>query len=389
MGHDTLTIADVMLGTRWFRSAVAWQHPEFGISTGFGVDRVNRVIHGVAVVTKGEALGHDLLLDETFLDAVVEQGNRTKTGVKSRFDHPNASGTSMGSMLGRVKQLRRDGDVVRGDLHLLESASKTPDGDLAGYVMDLAEEDPQAFGASIVFSGDSLEQKDETGKAIPDVPKLARLKKLMAADVVDNPAANPGGMFSVEDSLAAKMTEFLDRYFASKQKENAMTQTKDQEAAELDKAELDSTRCFTSAALASSQPELWKEVHAEGFAAGIAEERGRILGIQSAMFSGQDALAKDMIAAGTTVDEAKGKFIDNEKLANKARLEQLKAAAPKSAGGGEDITVPEALSGLPDEQRWEKEYQRSSALQAEFPTVGAYQAFQAAEARGLVKILKK
>lgn len=379
MGHDTLTIADVMLGTRWFRSAVAWQP---AAAQGFGVDRMNRIIHGVAVVTKGEALGHDLWLDETFLDAVVEQGNKTKTGVKSRFDHPSASSTSMGTMLGRVKQLRRDGDVVRGDLHLLESATKTPDGDLAGYVMDLAEEDPEAFGASIVFTGDELEQKDEEGRVMPQ--RLARLKKLMAADVVDSPAANPGGMFSVEDSLAAKMTGFLDRYFASKQKETLMAKMEKDEP-----GNVELTGNFTGDSLAVSHPAVWQEVHGQGFAAGIDAERARILGIQGAMFSGQDGLAKDLIAAGAAVTDAKDKFIEHEKLSNKARFEQLKAAAPASAGGGEDINATEALAGLPDEERWKKEYERSPALREEFGTLGVYQAFKSAEARSLVKILKK
>jgi hypothetical protein len=369
-----LTLGDVALGTRWFRSAVAWQPVA---AQGFGVDRRNRIIHGIAVVTKGEALGHNLLLDETFLDAVVEQGNRTKTGVKSRFDHPNASGTSMGTMLGRVRQLRRDGDVVRGDLHLLEAASKTPEGDLAGYVMDLAEEDPQAFGASIVFTGDELAQKDADGTERPDVPKLARLKKLMAADVVDQPAANPGGMFSVDDSLAAKATEFLDRYFATK--ENA-AMTKE---AVIDKPDI--TEDVTAIAFEVAHPAVFQEI----FASGVAAERARILGIQDAAFAGQEALAKECIAGGSTVEDAKTKFIVAEKASNRSRLDQLKAAGPPSAGGAIDIPRTEDLSDLPQEERWKKEFATTPTLRDEFGSMGAYEAFKAAEAQGLVKILAK
>jgi len=374
----SLTLGDVALGTRWFRSAVAWQPIA---AQGFGVDRINRIIHGVAVVTKGEALGHNLLLDETFLDAVVEQGNRAKAGVKSRFDHPNASGTSMGSMLGRVKSLRRDGDVVRGDLHLLEAASKTPDGDLAGYVMDLAEEDPQAFGASIVFTGDELVQKDESGEPLKDALPLARLKKLMAADVVDQPAANPGGMFSVEESLAAKMTEFLDRYFSTKEHHMPPKET-----AVLDKPE---STDITVVTFEAAHPEIFKQIFSSGAAAGAQAERERILGIQEAAFSGQESLAKELIAANATIEEANTKFIAAEKTANKGRLDKLISAAPPSAGGATDIQRKEDLSALPPEERWTKEYETTPALREEFGSVGIYVAFKVADDKGLVKILKK
>jgi len=377
MKQDTLSIADVAFGTRWFRSAVAWQP---AAAQGFGVDREHRVIHGVAVVTKGEALGHQLWLDETFLDSVVEQGNLAKAGVKSRFDHPNASGTSMGTMLGRVKSLRRDGDVVRGDLHLLEAASKTPDGDLAGYVMDLAEEDPQAFGASIVFTGEELVQKDEQGEPLKDALPLARLKKLMAADVVDQPAANPGGMFSVEDSLAAKATQFLDRYFSTR--ENAMSK----ETAVLDKPE---STDITVVTFEAAHPEVFKQIFSSGAVAGAQAERERILGIQDAAFAGQETLARELIASQTSVDDAKTQFIAAEKTANKGRLDKLISASPPSAGGATDIPRKEDLSALPPEERWTKEYTGTPALREEFGSVGIYVAFKTAEDKGLVKILKK
>jgi len=148
-------------------------------------------------------------------------------GIKSRFTHPGLSGDGLGSFLGRAKNAVVDGDVVRADLHLATSAHDTPDGDLASYVMKLAAEDPEAFGTSIVFRHDSTAENQfyeenstvetwnepdgrERSRQVfksPDplnVDNLphARLKSLRAVDVVDEPAANPGGMFHRGQEIA-------------------------------------------------------------------------------------------------------------------------------------------------------------------------------------------
>ena len=182
------------------------------------VDRNTRTIHGVSVVTKGMAEGHNLILDDQFLDQVVKAGNEAKAGIKARFDHPNASNTSMGTAVGRFKKFRRDGDVVRGDLSLLKTASKSPNGDFPSYLMDLAEEDSQAFGTSIVFEDNPIQQLDDEGKPLKDAPMISRLQRLFAADVVDDPAANPNGFFSTprQKSFAQKLTSFLDRFLQSR-----------------------------------------------------------------------------------------------------------------------------------------------------------------------------
>ena len=188
-----------------------------------GVDRESRTIFGVAVATDGPALGHQMDIDRTFLEQLVTAGNQAKQGIKARFDHPNASSTSMGTAIGRFKQFRKTGAIVRADLHLLKSAELAPEGNYPEYIMELALEDPQSFGTSIVFSGkpEYILEADGTRKKGGDGKPLnprARLEKLYAADVVDEPAANPGGFFHAlsHDSLAAKITAFLDRYFAQK-----------------------------------------------------------------------------------------------------------------------------------------------------------------------------
>jgi len=96
-----------------------------------------------------------------------------------------------------------------------KTAHSTPDGDLAGYVANLAESDPEAFGASMVIYWDeeSREEKDENGN---DLPPFIRVKNLFSVDVVDDPAANNGlfGMpfFSESVKPSAEMTAFLDRF---------------------------------------------------------------------------------------------------------------------------------------------------------------------------------
>lgn len=171
------------------------------------VDRENRVIYGVSAAQAVEALGHGLMLDAKTLQQIVDLGNAAKNGVKSRYTHPGLSSDGMGKQLGRMKNFRVEGDKAVGDLHLYESASHTPSGDLAGHVMDLAEEDGAAFGLSIVAegtrvwtfaNGTEIAADDESGRPKDAMTLLPvfRVGALDAVDVVDEPAANRDGLFS-------------------------------------------------------------------------------------------------------------------------------------------------------------------------------------------------
>jgi hypothetical protein len=335
------------------------------------VDREAGVIHGFSVVTKGEALGHNFLIDEQFLDEIVSQGNRSKLGFKSRFDHPNASSTSMGTVLGRAKNFRKSDQSVRADLHLLDAARKAPDGDLAGYVMDLAEEDPQAFGASIVFHAEFVEQRDEHGEQKKDkegkpLMRIARLKKLMAVDVVDDPAANPSG-FLGQDSLAAKVTTFLDRYFETKIKPTITQEVRAMSIVQT----VDPTATIPSAEQLAAATE-----------AGRKAERERVMGIRKVCHELKaDAIADELIELGASIEKA----TETCKL---RRLTALQTEAPASAGGGQDHVTD--FSGLPEgEEKWKKEFAGSTALQEEFLNKeSVYLAFKTAEKNGQVKIYK-
>lgn len=361
---------------RWFRGGLSR-----GIELREGkpaVDREQGIIYGYSVITKGPALGHNMQVDDTTLDQVVSFGNKAKAGIKSRFDHPNASNTSMGTFLGRTKNFRKVGGQVLADLHLSESAKEAPQGDLHSYVLGLAEHDPAAFGASIVFSGkaepqlnaDGTEKRDEKGERLP---RLARIEQLLASDVVDEPAANPNGLFDRGDSLASKVTAFLNRWAAHDllpQLQALQATQKEDQAMSTETAP--ATVTFSQADLDAAK------------ALAEKNERARITGIFAAALPGQEAFAKELVELGATVDEATKAF----KI---RKLTELQQAAPPSAGGGSEAPAEQVdLSALPLDDRCKAEWERNEkGVRDEFASLGSYLAFSRAEANGQVKILKK
>lgn len=169
-----------------------------------GVDRKAGygVIRRFSVITRGEARGHGAWIDAAFAQSVADAINATPGGVKARFTHPGMSGDGLGKYLGRVRGASLEGDSVVADLFFAKSAHDTPDGNLAAYVMQLAEDDPAAFGASIAFMRDEMAEKEfaKANKKSPDAANAAnlphvRMKELRAVDAVDSPAANPRGLF--------------------------------------------------------------------------------------------------------------------------------------------------------------------------------------------------
>lgn len=239
--------------TRFERSQIAesFQYKDGGK---YGVG----MIENVSVITRGEALGHDAWIDEPFLKQVAEAINKSENGIKARFTHPSMSSDGLGKLLGRVTNASVQGNKVIGDLHFATSATKSPDGDLVEYVRLLVDEDADAAGLSIVFEhdvdaenefhlsngaeriADSIYEPDEidmSGFKSPDelnqynLPHV-RLDKLRAADLVDEPAANPDGIYSLQ-TLPNDADSFL-RFVVgeAKQKPNALFGVDAQRASE-------------------------------------------------------------------------------------------------------------------------------------------------------------
>ncbi|MDE2100062.1 MAG: hypothetical protein KGL39_22600 [Patescibacteria group bacterium] len=197
------------------------------------------IIRGMAVLTRGEALGHGLWCDTIMLQQACDAIN-AGDGVKARFTHPDLSGDGLGKYTGRCKNAFVAGDVVRCDLHFAQSAHETPDGDLATYLMTLAAEDPQSFGNSIAFEEDFVAEdkfRAENSKAdgdgypefqSPDTDNIhnflhARIKVLRAVDAVDEPAANPSGLFHRGDDIAREADALLSYTLGLSDRRPALT----------------------------------------------------------------------------------------------------------------------------------------------------------------------
>ena len=198
------------------------------------VDREQRIIYGVSAAQAVEALGHGMTLDGRTIAQVVEHGNAARNGVKSRFAHPGLSSDGMGKYLGRLRDFRQEGDKAIADLHLAASAFKTPDGDLGTYIMDMAEDDPDMFGMSMVVKGErfwtladgtEIEAVDPEGNArkrpenATTQHPVLRVKQLMAVDAVDEPAANRDGLFAARhlwatNGLAQEAFADIDEYLS-------------------------------------------------------------------------------------------------------------------------------------------------------------------------------
>lgn len=185
------------------------------------------LIRRASLITRGEALGHREWIDETFLDQVAAaKPSNDVFGFKVRFTHPGLSADGLGRAMGRATNLRRDGNQVFGDIHLMKSASNTPDGNLSEYILDLAEEDPQAFAMSIVFRADrdaaDAFHKENLGQdgrfKSPDADneknlEHVRLSEFLGADFVDSPAANPGGLFHRGHDIAEEADKLFEYAF--------------------------------------------------------------------------------------------------------------------------------------------------------------------------------
>lgn len=221
------------------------------------VDRKARVIFGANLMQLGDINdSRPFSVDQKTLQQAQELASRSGSGLKARYTHPNMSSDGMGSYLGRWKNLRIEGDKLRGDLHIADAAFSSPQGDLATYVMDLAESDPEAFGVSLATALDNSNlQQWENGDS-NDKPERwpMRFQQIRAGDIVDDPAATRGGLFSMdadlrnlpaqatallstyfgdapESAVRARINAFLDRYFANQETPPVSTDTAAPEAA--------------------------------------------------------------------------------------------------------------------------------------------------------------
>ena len=152
------------------------------------------IIQNVLVVSKGEAKGHNLFLNDDFLEKTALLGNQAPKGIKARYGHPNMCSTALGTYIGRYHNFRKIDNNVIADLHLDKTSKISPNGNLYDYILQLAATNPDMFGSSIAFKGGEVTTLTE---AIENSPKTttrnyASIEALHAVDLVDDPAATDG-----------------------------------------------------------------------------------------------------------------------------------------------------------------------------------------------------
>lgn len=211
------------------------------------VDRQGSVIQGMILAQEGpfksEGRGE---FDEESLTSIVQLMSHHKTGLKSRFCHPTLSDDGLGKFLGRISNgrqdtctVRRDGVLatlkcVRGDLKFDATAYDTPSGNLADYVMRLAESDPDALSSSLVIEPEEVWRTDASGRPLLDangnqLPPLWKPIRLHACDIVDTGDAVDGLLsanLSVEglpDNVVRQACQLLDAQFESASREVVQT----------------------------------------------------------------------------------------------------------------------------------------------------------------------
>jgi len=165
------------------------------------VDETQGILRRVVVAQTGKVKSYLEMIDTTTLSQVASLGNAKEKGIKARFGHPNMCSSSFGSYIGRFRNFTVEGESVFGDLFLDEVCRESPSGNLYDYIMKMAKDNPDMFGASIAF----IPGKPEKTEA--EFPST-RIEELLATDLVDDPAAT-NSLFAV-DAFAYQATSFLN-----------------------------------------------------------------------------------------------------------------------------------------------------------------------------------
>jgi hypothetical protein len=181
----------------------------FAAATDSRVDAENGILHGVRVITKGEAkthsfLGCPIICDDITIADVVREASTFADGVPVKLAH----GTDIEELVGSIRGIYADGDCARGDLYLLKTHESF------ATLIEMAETMPSNFGVSISFlnlpepvmnssMGDDGDGDNDVSGINPDyqddiVAYAARVVEggLFSADLVSNPSCNPS-LFSI------------------------------------------------------------------------------------------------------------------------------------------------------------------------------------------------
>jgi hypothetical protein len=139
-----------------------------------------------------------MIVDSVTLEQVKACAETYVDGLRVKMDHY----TGIDAMVGVLRDFQIDGLQLRADLHLIKSH------DDFEKILEMAETMPGSFGLSISFSGESedvevpsddSEEVEPNSGELPEggveIVRAARCMEIYSADIVDQPAANPTGLF--------------------------------------------------------------------------------------------------------------------------------------------------------------------------------------------------
>jgi hypothetical protein len=129
-------------------------------------DTASRTLSNIVLCEVGVAEGWGISIDAQFItDMVNDIKTNMPLGVKSNLRH---NYENAGFQLGRITNIRIDGDRVLGDLKCYASADKSPLAPgMATWLTELVAEDPEAMMMSIVAEIAYSYQRDENGNEVP------------------------------------------------------------------------------------------------------------------------------------------------------------------------------------------------------------------------------
>jgi hypothetical protein len=170
------------------------------------------IMSGVSLISVGEAKGHELFVDEDSIESILSVIKDTK--LPSYLTHRGALFEDrLTKEIGYFNNFRIKDNKIVGDFHAFKSF-KDDDAKTYRRLFEMAEQIPERFGLSIVFSANQVwatekgdvETLDKPDDALFEYPSI-RVNEVMSADFVDTPAANEKGLFSLTNKSIQSMTK--------------------------------------------------------------------------------------------------------------------------------------------------------------------------------------
>ena len=155
----------------------------------------------VSLLAAGEAQGHGLVIDEDSLQTALSYLG-TKKRLRAYLHHAMFE-DRLGEEIGYFENPYIDGDRLMAEKFTFLKSFRNNKKDKYEALLELAKEMPEEFGLSLSFSFlTEIKEGDE-------MPRV-RFQEIYSADFVDQPAANPKGLFRIEDNNTKNNTQMAD-----------------------------------------------------------------------------------------------------------------------------------------------------------------------------------